>query len=179
MTNRTLPEWDASDIEVGKPIRKSLLERIKNNDINHEERLNNLEQFSNKVDVFNFEVIGFINHYTTPELAQIATFKATRDFQLTEIRLTLMNSINSPASSSTGELSIDIKASNDNGITWASILETPPKIVDGISATGSISGPVTFIPSGNSILSGTFLRVDVTSKKDIQGTFHVQVFGEV
>lgn len=166
-------------IQVGKAIKKSLLTKIKDNFDDHETRINSLEAGASKVEIFNFELIGFIDNYTVSELAQIGTFKAAVDLTITEIKITLMNGVSASSSSSGGSLSIDIKKSSDSGATWSSILSSFPEIADGTTATGSESGSITFISGGEDVLVDDMLRVDVTSLKDTQGTFLITVYGEI
>ncbi len=176
MAFTTIP---ASWIEAGKAIKKQLLTRIKDNLDDHEERIDSLEAGANKVEVFNFEVMGYINNYTASELVQIGTFRAASDLTITEAKLVLMNSTNGSTSSSSGYLSIDLEKSTDNGATWNTILVQQPTIEDGTTATGSESELVTFITGGEDISEGDIIRVNVTNKKDTQGSFLISVYGDV
>lgn len=169
------PAW----IEVGKAIKKKLITRIKDNLDDHEDRINSLELGSNKVEIFNFEVMGFINNYNISELVQIGTFKAPSDTTITEAKLTLMNGTSGETSSSNGVLSIDLEKSSDGGVTWSTILSTKPEIENGINTTGSESSLFTFISNGEDILEGEIIRVNVISKKDTQGSFLITVYGDV
>ena len=166
-------------IEAGKALKKRILVRVSNNLEDHESRINNIESGISKVEVFNFEVMGFINNYTASELVQIGTHKASIGFSITEVKIVLLNGSSSPATSSVGVLEIDIEKSLDNGQSWSSILTTRPTIADGINSTGSESGVVEFISGEEIINQNELLRVNVTSKKDVQGSFLIHVFGEV
>ena len=104
----------SSLIQVGKAVKKELFDKIKDNFDDHETRINGIELGANKVEVFNFEVIGFINNYTAAELVQIGTHRATSDFTLTEAKLTLMNGSSGASSTTSGVLSIDLQISSDN-----------------------------------------------------------------
>ena len=168
-------EW----LEVGKAIKKRLFTRIKDNLDDHETRIDGLESGANKVEIFNFEVMGFINDYAASELIQIGTYRAANDTTITEVKLILMNGSSSPASTADGALSIDLQKSSDNGATWNTILSGQPVIEDGVSASGSESGLVTFILGGEDILVDDIIRVNVTSKKDTQGSFLITVYGDI
>ena len=168
-----------SVIEVGQAIKMSLFTLIKDNFDDHETRIDGLEAGANKVEIFNFEVMGFINNYTAAELVQIGTFRAPSDVTVTEIKLTLMNGTSSAVSSSSGSLTIDIQKSSDNGATWNTILASEPEIADGVSASGSVSALVSFITDGEDVVTDDILRVNVTSKKDTQGSFLITVYGDV
>lgn len=169
----------SSWLEVGKSIKKGLLERIKDNQDDHESRIDNLEEKNAKQEIFCFEVIGYINHYTASELVGIGTYRAPLDINISEVKLVLLNNTNGGTSSSSGVLSIDLEKSSDNGITWNSILSQKPEIPDGVNSTGSESSLVTFIPDGEVIAEGELVRVNVISKKDTQGSFLVSAYGEV
>jgi len=176
MAYTTIP---STDIEVGKPVKKSLWDKIKANFTDHETRIDGLEEGANKVEIFNFEVMGYVNNYTASELVQIGTFRAFSDTTITEGKLILMNGTNSATSSSAGVLSIDLQKSTDNGVTWNTILVSVPEIADGVSATGSESALITFITGGEDLLAEELLRVNVVSKKDTQGTFLISVYGDI
>jgi hypothetical protein len=169
----------AAAIEVGKALKKSLFTLIKDNFDDHETRIDGLEQGANKVEVFNFEVMGYINNYTAAELVQIGTFRAPSDTTLTEVKLILMNGTNGSSSSTSGVLSIDIQKSTDDGVTWNTILAAQPEIGDGTNTTGSESALVTFITNGEDVAVDDIIRVNVTSKKDTQGSFLIVVYGDV
>lgn len=166
-------------IEVGKALKKELFTIIKDNFDDHESRINSIELGANKVEVFNFEVTGFINNYTATELTQIGTHRAASDFTLIECKLTLMNNAQGEISSSAGVLSIDLQKSSDNGVTWATVLSGLPEIPDGTSATGSESSSVVFSTGEEEVSQDDLLRVNVTSKKDTQGSFLITVYGEL
>jgi len=166
-------------IEVGKAIKKELFDLIKDNFDDHESRINGIELGANKVEVFNFEVMGFVNNYTALELTQIGTHRAPSDFTLIEAKITLMNGSSGVTSSTSGVLSIDVQRSIDNGSTWNTILSGLPEIADGINATGSESASVVFISGGEDISQDDLIRVNVATKKDTQGSFLITVYGEL
>jgi hypothetical protein len=175
MSYNTIPEtW----INVGKAIKRRLFTYIKNNFDNHEGRINQLETNAQKVNVFNFEVMGYINDYTAYELTGIATYEAINPFNLTEARLILMNSPSSPNTSTSGSLEIVLEKSVDGGITWYNVLATVVSIPDGENTTGYISEAAEFLDGEELINTGDIIRVNVVSKKDVQGSFLIQVHGE-
>lgn len=166
-------------IEAGKAIKKRLFTRIKENFDDHETRINAMEGGAAKIEVFNFEVMGYINNYTAAELTQIGTFRATIPFTITDAVLTLMNSPSSPTSTTVGILEIDIEKSTDSGLTWNTILSSRPQIGNGVNATGSKSGVIVFIDGEEAVAIDDMIRVNISSKKDTQGSFHILVYGEV
>lgn len=170
----------SSWLTVGEAIKKQLFLRIKDSLDNHEGRINSLESGANKIDIFNFEVIGYVSYYSSTELVGLGTFKAPTDMILTEVGITLTNSPSTPTlSSSSGSLQIDLERSLDNGATWSTILISRPTIGDGQMNAGEVSGLVSFIDGGEVLNAGDLLRVNVTSKKDTQGAFLITTYGEL
>lgn len=176
MSYISIPEaW----IEAGKALKKRIFKRISDNLDDHETRINNIEGGISKIEVFNFEVMGFINNYTASELVQIGTFKAANPFTITEAKLVLMNAPSSAISSLNGILEIDIEKSIDGAVTWNSIFVSRPQIPDGVNSTGSESDLITFVVDGELINVDDILRVNVTSRKDLQGSFLISVHGDL
>lgn len=169
----------SSWIDVGKAIKKRMVSRLVANLEDHESRINNIEAGTSKVELFNFEVMGHVDHHPASKLLQIGTYKANTDFTITEAKLVLMNNTAYPTSSSTGVLEIDLEKSTDNGLTWNSILQKRPTIEDGVSSTGSESLLIQFVTGGETINAGETVRVSVTSKKDTQGSFLIYVYGDL
>ena len=81
MTFVTIP---TSWINVGVALKKQLFDRIKDNFDNHETRLASVEAGINKVELFNFEVAGYISNYTTAELTGIGTHKANTNLTINQ-----------------------------------------------------------------------------------------------
>jgi len=166
-------------ISVGKAVKKRLFQITKDNFDDHETRINGLEGGAGKVEVFNFELMGYINDYLAEELVQVGTFRAPSDLILTECKITLLNGSSSPTSTADGALKIDLQKSTDNGVNWFTLLAIQPEIADGTNATGSESPNVTFLTGGEDVLQDELLRVNITSKKDTQGSFLITVYGDI
>lgn len=177
MSFTTIP---LTDIDVGQPTKASLFLTIKDDLDDHETRINSLEAGVNKVSIFNGEVIGYISHYSVAQLVGIGTYRSTSNIIITEAKIILINSSQSPSiSSSGGRLEINLDRSTDNGVTWSTILKTRPSIEAGTYATGSTSGLVAFTTGGELLNLNDLLRVSITSKKDTQGSFLIVVTGEL
>lgn len=167
-------------IEVGKSLKKELFDAIKNSLDDHETRIDNVEQGLSKIELFNFEVIGYISHYSNLELIGIGTYRAVNNISITDAKITILNSGSSPlTTSSSGVLSIDLEKSSNNGLTWTSILETYPNIPDGTYVTGSTSGAFSFITNGELISADELVRVSIKTRKDSQGSFLISVYSEL
>lgn len=181
-------EIDPTALEVGKPITKSLFDNIRDNFIDHESRMDNLEQGVGKIIVADFEVVGYISHYSASELLGIATHRAPCDYNLLEFIVTIMDSANGFDQSvppkpivtgSSGSLSLDLKKSTDGGVTYNSIMTVKPAIPAGYNGKGTSSistGCVEAVFSDTQISQDDLLRLDVTSLKDVQGTFHISIY---
>lgn len=170
----------SSWLNVGEAIKKKIFTRIKDNLDDHETRLNAVEQGVNKVTIFNFEVIGYISNYSASELTGIGTYRSPQNMVITEVKIVLLNSSSTPTiSSSAGSLQIDLEKSIDGGITWNSILVQRPTIGDGQYLSGEESSLVSFNTGGELVMQSDLIRINITSKKDSQGSFQVLVYGDL
>lgn len=170
----------SSWLNVGEAIKKRLFTRIKDDLDDHETRLNAVEAGINRIDIFNFEVTGYIFNYPAAELVGVGTYKAPQNIIITEVKVIILNSASSPySSSSAGSLKIDLERSTNNGATWATVLSSQPTIGDGSYAAGAESAMVSFITNGEILLADQLLRVNVTSKKDSQGSFQIITYGDL
>lgn len=172
-------EIDSEDIEVGKPTKKKLFTAIKDSLDDHEIRLNSVQESASKIEVFNFEVFGFINDYSINELSSIGIFEAPIDFDVTTLTISLQNHPQFLQSTNDGVLGIDLEKSTDNGVTWISILSSLATVPDGISNTGYKSSDALINASNSSLAQGDLIRVSVKSMKNNQGSFNVSVYGEL
>ncbi len=177
------------EIEVGKPTKKRLFTKIKDNNEDHETRLNGLEEGAGKVIVCDFEVIGFISHYSPSELVSVATFRAPANFNLLELVITIIDSANGfdsagvpVSSSSAGVLEVGLLKSTDGGATFNSILTTNPQVVDGKNGKGESSnstGNTPVIFNDTAVVQDNLLKIDIQNMKDTQGTFHISCYGSL
>lgn len=170
---------DPNDIEVGKPTKKKIFQTIKDNLDDHETRIDSLQAGASKIEVFNFEVFGYINDYNINELTSVGIYEAPAAFTLSTITISLQNNPQFLQSSSDGVLEVDLQKSTDNGVTWNTILNTKPSIGVGVSATGSKSTNGSINSGLNSINQGDLLRVSITSLKNNQGSFNITAYGDL
>lgn len=178
---------NSSDIDVGKPLKKSLFDTIKNNFDDHESRIDTLEQGAGVITVADFEVVGYISHYSATELSNIATHRAPCDYILQELSITILDSVNGfvsegvhAVSSSAGFLEINLSKSTDGGATFNSILTTKPKIPEGYFGAGTSSNSTGCIPvlfADTQVYQDDILSISVTSKKDVMGSFLISSYG--
>lgn len=173
----TIPE---SWLTVGEAIKKRLFNRIKDNLDDHETRLDSIEAGINKTVIFDFEVIGYISNYSASDLIGISTYRAPQNLIITEVKILLLNSSQTPTvSSSAGTLSIDLERSKDGGATWSTVLVSRPNIGDGRYLSGEESTLVSFNTGGEILELDDLIRVNVTSKKDSQGSFQIVIYGDL
>ena len=176
-----------ADLEVGKPVKKSLFTVIKNNEGDHETRINSLEGGAGKVIAFDFQIVGYVSNYSVSELKAVGNHTVPADYTLQELSITLLDSSNTfdsggnvAESSSAGDLEIDLLKSTDGGATFSSILTTKPNIPDGKNGKGTSSNSVgctAAVFSDTSVDQDDILQIDLTQMKDEQGSFKITCYG--
>lgn len=179
----------ATEIEVGKPVKKSLFNKVKDNFDDHETRVNSLEAGASKIEVANFELGGYIDHYNLSELSSVAMHHANTAFTISELEVVIIDSPNALdsggsaiVSSADGTLELELEKSTDGGANFGTILSTRPQVIDGENGAGSSSNDVanvSAILANSSVNSGDILRIKVTSKKDTQGSFLILCYGSL
>lgn len=107
---------DVDVIKVGDPITKEILDLIKDNFDDHEDRLNASETTGGSVFIFN-SAIHLANFDSTR--TDVFYYKATQNFSVTDFRAQIYNK----GSISSGFLTMDLqKATNTNNSNFNSIL---------------------------------------------------------
>lgn len=146
---------DTSQINVGDPITKELLDKIKNNEDDHESRINQLETSGGSIFILNeaFCLAGIDSGST-----DIFYYKATQDMSISDFRVQIF----AKGSVSSGTLSFDLeKATNTNNANFNSILDSDLSFnfasdADYLEKTADIS-------SSNDVDAGEVIRIKVTS----------------
>lgn len=161
-----------ADIEAGKPTKREIFERIRDNQ-EHFDTTINLLQGTSKFDMFDIRFSGKINQYTFAEIETILpVFKAPINGSIISVVTTLLSV------SGAGTLAYQIEKSTDNGINWTPLLTTPVALTG--TAIGSLSGAVTFTsPAANQFLQNELIRIKITGTKANQGEFHISVYAEL
>lgn len=147
---------DINTIKVGDPITKDLLDKIKSNLDDLDERSNQLESTGGTVHIFNGDIslAGFSS--SDPVVFYI---KAQKNFSITEVR----GQIFDKGSVSLGTLSLDVEKSIDtNDANFNSILSSDLSFNFASDASYS-EKTATINTSVNDIVAGEILRVVVTS----------------
>lgn len=162
----------ASEIAAGEPTKEELFTKIKNNQDQFDSDIQ-LLQGTSKIDVFDFKVNGFIDSYSTTEIDErMPVFKAPVSATFVSFVVTLLTA------STSGTLEVEIDRSDDNGINWTPLLNTPVELTG--TTVGSISGSVDWVdvPS-QSFSQNDLMRIRITGVQAGQGDFHVSVYAEL
>ena len=163
---------DTADIEVGKPVKKELMEQIRTNQECFNTDIESLKQ-TGTTDVFNVKFGGDISDYDATEIAErIPVFKAPVSGTMVSFVVTLLEA------STSGNLEVEVEKSTDNGVNWNPLLTTPVTVTG--TAVGSLSGAVNWISTASQDFSqGELLRLKITGIQVDQGEFHVSIYAEV
>jgi len=174
MAYTTIP---AADIEIGKPVKKSLFQTIKDNEDDHESRIADLTAGANKVIVFTFEMLGLKQYANmTGELTRVALFKASRDFSIVNAQIYVLHGgANGDVAPTGGTLEIDIKKGTTLG-ALNTIFTVKPSVTT--FGDGDTNGSVTFVPNGEVVDQGDWLQLDITNLQDNQTRIFVDVYAE-
>jgi len=161
-------------LDVGDPIKKEILDLVKDNFDDHESRIVQVESVISKIDVFN-DVVYNASVFSTA--LGIIFFQASNAFTLTEAKITIFEK-----GSLTGFLEVDIKKNTSlNPAGFASVMTTRPLIDYSTAASYDDSTNAVFDNSAKNILPGDWLRLDITQAPTggVIPKFNIQVFGEV
>ncbi len=159
-------------IQIGKPTKKEIFQRIKDNQESFNTDIENLKQTAT-VDIFNIRFSGDLPHYSAAEISSsLPTYKAPVAATITSVVITLLSA------STSGTLEVMIEKSIDNGANWSPLLTTYVTLTG--TTIGSISGAVPWIdvPS-QSFLQNNLLRLNINGVQVDQGNFHISVYGEL
>lgn len=164
-----------TEIEIGKPLKKELILKIKNSLDDHELRLNSSETGAARIVVFDMTVLNAASANT---LTALSFSEALFPYTLTgcEIRLFEKGSL-------TGAVEIDIKKSSTDldDLSFTSIFTTKPKITMATAADYERSSNQAFDPVKTAMAEGDSLRFDITEMPGggTLGKFRVILFGEL
>jgi len=161
-----------TDIEVGKPIKKELFDRIKSNFDDHETRLLALSGGSGKLSLINHDIV--IGSNASGLLAGAIYIEVVQDCIATEGAIQFF--AKSPASS--GSLTVDIKKNTSTNPTGFTSLFTSAPTLNAASAPDFTRATGTINPSTQVLNIGDILRVDVTSLPVGLQKFRVVLIGE-
>lgn len=163
---------DPADIEIGKPTKKEIFDRIRANQESFNTDIEALKQTAT-IDIFNVKFGGSIDEYSFEEIERaIPVFRAPLAGVIVAFKMVLLTP------SASGTLEIEIEKSTDEGQNWIPLLNNPVEITG--ATVGSVSGAVDWVdvPS-QSFAQNDLLRLKITGIQVDQGEFHVSIYGEV
>lgn len=147
---------NSSSIEVGDPIKKELLDRIKANEDDLDARVTALSVGAAKVEIFKYLLLNGSSFSTATGLDY---YQAIESFTITnaEIRIFEKGSL-------TGSIEIDVLKSvtNMDSPSFTTIFTTKPKIVLASASDYDTSTNQVFNSGQVAINAGDILRLDIT-----------------
>lgn len=160
-------------INVGKAIKREIFSLIRDDLIDHENRITELSQNAAPVEVFNTLLL---NASSAKTLTGVTFYRAVSPFILSTVQIEIF----SKGLITSGQLTVDVRRSvNGLGGTFTSVLSTLPTIdfatdPDYKIATGILS------TTNQVIAQGDILRLDVVNLPSTPlGKFRVLVYGNV
>ena len=164
-------------IEVGDPVTADLLTKIKNNEDDHETRIDSLEATNKKIEVFKYLILNGSSFSTATGLDY---YRAEDNFSVTKVAIQIFekNGVSS------GSLEIDVKKSvtNLDGTSFSTIMTTKPSISFATASDYDESTNQVINVLNSGITAGQYLRLDITSTPSGAGgvapKFLITVYGE-
>lgn len=165
---------DSTEIEVGDPLKKELFDKIKASLDDHETRIADTETSAKKITVFKSLVL---NATSSNSMTGLNYYRSDESFNLISCTITIFEK-----GSLTGALEIDIKKSTTdlNSTSFSTVFTTKPKIDFSTAADYSSSTNQVFDNNQVSIVTGNYLRFDVTELpvSGVLGKFLITLYGE-
>lgn len=147
-----------SDLDVGDPIKKELLDLIKSNQDDLDSRVTAVEGSAGKVIIFNDVVINASGLSSGGTITGLDMYRAESNFNLTDAKVYIFTK-----GSLTGNLEMDIQLSSSADFTSSnSVFTTLPKIVYSTASDYDESANTVFNATYQSITAGEYLRLDFT-----------------
>jgi len=168
---------DSSNLDVGDPLKKELLDLIKSNQDDLDSRITAVEGSSGKIVVFNEIVLNAASLSGGGAITGLDLYRAESGFNLTEAKVYIFTK-----GSLTGNLEIDVQLSDTADFTVSnSVFTTKPKIVYSTASNYDESANTVFNATYQSITTGQYLRLDVSElpSSGTIGRFGVYFIGEI
>lgn len=161
-------------IAVGSAIKKELWDKVKNNFDDLNSRLNVIESTSSKIPIIKFYALNASDFSTAMGLYY---WESNDNFTITSAYVQIFEK-----GSLTGTFEVDIKKSTTdlNGTSFTTIFTTKPSIAFASVADYAKSTNQVFDPTKISIVSGNYLRFDITQMPvgGVMSKFLITVYGE-
>lgn len=158
-----------NNIKVGDPVTKDILNLIKANFDDHEERLSTLAGGSGKIVFFNDLVV--VNTYRPNDLLGTAFFEVPQSCIVTEFAIQIF----AKGAVTTGTLQVDLKKNNSTNPTgFNSVFSTPATVNFATDADFARKNAV-INAAQQSLVAGDILRLDVLNLQ--KGIEKFKIFG--
>jgi len=172
MAFTTIP---GTDIEVGKPTKKSIFQKTKDNFDDHETRISALTAGAAKIENFVFEVANLAQYSPNgSSLERISLFRASRDMTIVNVQVYVLHS-SSGSPPTAGTLELDILKGSTLA-TLSTIFTVKPSVTT--FAEEDTNGAVAFVATGEDVSQGDWLQLDITSLQTDQSRIFIDVFSE-
>lgn len=168
---------NSSNLDVGDPLKKELLDLIKSNQDDLDSRITAVEGSSGKIVVFNEIVLNAASLSGGGAITGLDLYRAESDFNLTDAKVYIFTK-----GSLTGNLEIDVQLSDTADFTASnSVFTIKPKIVYSTASNYDESANTVFNATYQSITTGQYLRLDVSElpSSGTIGRFGVYFIGEI
>lgn len=162
-------EIDDSLIQVGKPTRKEIFQTVKDNFVDHEDRISNTEAFAGKIIVFDDLVINLAQYAGGSVLEQLIVWRAPSQTSIVTAEVTVLES------GSAGIMEFDIKKTTNISVPGVSVFTTKPSVAY-TQPSGTTSSNAIF--ASNLFNENEWLVVDITQIQTGIGRIQIRIIGE-
>lgn len=144
----------STEILAGKPNKQELWTKVKDNFIDHESRIIDLEAAINSFLPIEFSVYGPYSQRTAPQ-TYVLIYRTSFNFTALAARLLVQTA------GSAGTLEVDLQMKRGAG-AFATIFSTKPSVV---YTAGDLALSTNGVLSTTSFLAGDIIRMDITSNQ--------------
>lgn len=163
---------DLSTIKVGDPIKKELLDKIRNNFQDHEERIQIIAGGSGKISLINEDAYVLSN--ASGQLTGCFFVEVIQACIITEGSIQLF----AKGSATSGSLTVDVKKNTTtNPSGFNTIFSTPPTLNMAVAADYSKNAGIVN-PAAQALAVGDILRVDILGLPSALKRFRINLIGE-
>jgi len=165
----------SSLIQVGKALKQTLFQLLKDDLDDHESRLSSVESGTSKIEVFN----SFVYNSQASVATGVAMYRCVDTFTLNDAKLAIFDV--SGATFTSGTIEFDIQKSTSADFTSSvSVFTTKPSLAYTASSFDESSNAV-FDVANADVEPGDYLRLDITSffVGDTLSNFQVILYGEI
>ena len=170
----TIPQ---ADIEVGKPGKKSIFQKTRDNFEDHEARISANASANAKVPLFTVELAN-LQQYSpnNSTLFRIGLLKADRDLRIVNVQIYVLHGgPNQDVAPTSGTLEVDLVTGTALS-SLTTIFSVKPSVTT--FAEEDTNGAVSFIPDGEELDQGDWLQLDITSLQTGQTRIFIDIYAE-